>query len=381
MMAGMKQGNHEMRDILSIATACREEEISGRTVVLATVVKVEGSAYRRPGARMLVRSDGSRIGSISGGCLEADTAEHALRAMETGEPQLLCYNGRSSFDPVAETGCKGAIYILIEPVTPELLCSLDFMTSFISARGAGAVATVFRVKGKSQICVGDRIMQREQGSIQGSIIDSRVILALMPALAEARVNGKPLVKTITIKEAGVEIEAMVEPALSPIALAICGAGQDAIPLAKMAGMLGWQVTILDHRDSLLSSLRFPGAHALLPQPGKQSLMLDSRTAVVLMTHNYEQDWRWLQFALASPVKYIGVLGPRKRMDQLRSDWWEEGLALGESDMKRIHSPIGLDLGAETSEEIALSILAEIQSVFHDRCAYPLRDGHGAIHSN
>lgn len=349
---------------------------------LATVVKVEGSAYRRPGARMLVSPDGRRIGAISGGCLEADVVLRAQQVIATGKWDYVLYDTRTANgDILFELGCKGAVGVLIERIdTPDVCDSLEFLSAFVGKRGQGAIATVFRVTGDCPVRVGERFLQHEQRTGYGNLTASCIAEALQQECGQAIQSGHA--QTISYSFPSGCAEVLIESVQSPLSLLVCGAGQDAIPLVQMARLLGWQVTVLDHRPSLLTSERFPGAETvLITQPLHLSSHCtpDARTAVVLMTHSYIHDLLWLQYLLPLPCLYIGLLGSRTRAAQLREDLRQEGAVLDPGWLSRLHSPVGLDIGSETSEEIALAVLAEIQAVLNDREGGFLRERQGAIH--
>lgn len=368
-----------MRDLQAIAEACRASAKSGQALALATVVKVEGSAYRRPGARMLVYQDGRRLGSISGGCLEADVVLRAHQVMATGQPHYVLYDTRvANGDLIVELGCKGAVGILIEPTSDAaVLGGIEFLASFARARGQGAMATIFRVEGNCPVSVGSRFTQRQGEAVRGDLALPELVSALGADMAYVQQRGQAMGRTYPLEE-GV-VEALIEPVQSPISLLLCGAGQDAIPLAQMARLLGWQVTVLDHRPSMLSPERFPGIETLLVTPKERLASLpDTRTAAVIMTHSYAHDLAWLEYLLPSPLRYIGLLGPHRRAEQIRLDLQSEGIVVDEA---RLHSPVGLDIGTETSEEIALAILAEIQAVLTGRPGGFLRERKGPIHES
>ncbi len=369
-----------MRELQRILEAYRNHLPMDAPLALATVVRVEGSAYRRPGARMLIYPDGRRIGSISGGCLEADVILQAREAARAGEPVYVHYDTRlPNGDLLFESGCRGAVGILIEPiVTPTLLCCLEFLAGRGRQREPGALATVFRAQGSRRIWIGARLMRRRSEAVQGNLDDPALATALLPDMEAVMRSGRALVKTFPLPEG--EAELLIEPVRPPVALLICGAGPDAVPVAEMAGLLGWQVTVADHRDALLTPERFPGVEALLPERRKDQVLLDARTAAILMTHSYVQDRIWLEHLLPSSIPYIGLLGPRSRGEQLLQDLRHDGLPFDKVCLARLHSPTGLDLDAETPEEIALSILSEIQAVLSGRSGGALRDQPGSIHA-
>jgi xanthine dehydrogenase accessory factor len=172
------------------------------------------------------------------------------------------------------------------------------------------------------------------------------------------------------------VEVFVEVIQPPLALTIFGTGDDAIPLANFASLLGWQTTILDYRPAFATPDRFPLADRLLPgrpDAALATLALDERSAVVLMSHNYEQDKAFLYRLLSANVSYIGILGPVKRTDRLLNDLRADGISLADDFLARLHSPAGLDIGSETPEEIALSIIAEIQAAHTLTTGVSLRD--------
>lgn len=172
-----------------------------------------------------------------------------------------------------------------------------------------------------------------------------------------------------------------EDLLPPIALLLFGAGTDAIPLVRIAAELGWQVTVYDHRPAFLTAERFPKAQILVEQQPDRSPVItaDALTAAVIMTHNYGRDRLILPSLLRSRAFYIGALGPKRRTEQLREELAAEGETFGEDELSRLYAPVGLDIGADTPEAIALSIAAEIQSVLKKRGGSHLRDRKGSIY--
>jgi xanthine/CO dehydrogenase XdhC/CoxF family maturation factor len=347
-----------------------------RASALATVVSVEGSTYRRPGARMLILPDGRRVGAISGGCLEADVAERARGVIATGEPICVLWDTRTeSAEILLELGCRGAMDILIERAdSPDVRSALDFLASFEADRGAGALATAFRVKGSPEVRVGERAALRSGFRPTGSRFGEAAAAELESALAAAR----PIVRTYDLP--GGRVEAVIERADPPVSLLICGAGEDAVPLATLARGLGWETRVFDHRPALLTSDRFPSARALLSIDAAaiaRTVALDRRTAAVIMTHNNERDLEWLRALGRSEIGYLGLLGPRSRAQRLLEALEEEG---DEAPRMPFQSPAGLDIGSETPQEIALSILAEVQAVLAGRSGGFLRDRRAPIHS-
>jgi xanthine/CO dehydrogenase XdhC/CoxF family maturation factor len=310
--------------------------------VLATLVSVEGSSYRRPGARMLISAGRRRIGSISGGCLEEDLVERSARVRSTGRPEVVTYDTTTENDLVwgVGLGCHGIVRILLEPVAPRPPWAL-------------AAAENLRAGRSTELAV---VWENAGG-------------ALGTGLAGATAAG----------EAGI----FTESVSAPTALAIFGAGDDARPLARIAVELGWSVTVADPRPSMLTGARFPGAAGLVLGPADE---LAARAApppgslAVIMTHHYRHDLPLLRHLLALPLAYLGLLGPRVRAERLLGEIAAGGLAITPEMRSRLHAPVGLDLGADSPGEVALSIIAEMRASLSGRDARPLRDRSLPIHA-
>jgi xanthine/CO dehydrogenase XdhC/CoxF family maturation factor len=301
---------------------------------LATVVEVKGSAYRRPGARMLLTLHGQSAGVINGGCLDGDLHARAQMVMETGVAQLVCYDTTSSQDIVfgLGLGCRGVVKILIEPAK-----NLEWLVQ------NETVAVVF---------------ERELGSRRFG----------------ETVERPQIVETIWGR-------AFVEQLKPPQPLLIFGAGADVVPLQAMGKTLGWNVQTVDFRAPSTSRLVHVESTYVAPEKLLE-FEIPPGAACVIMTHNFLHDFEVLKRLLPSSAAYIGILGPRRRTDELLekigSDSLLPGVSPTEQQLSRFFAPIGLDLGAETPEEIALSIVAEIQRVIRGKTAQSLRE-RGSIH--
>ncbi len=309
------------------------------SAALATVVEVKGSAYRRAGARMILTADGRSAGIINGGCLDGDLWARARQTMENGAAQLAVYDTTSSQDIVfgLGLGCRGVVKILIEPIE-----NLDWLRD-----EAVAVATF------------ETSSEGELGTRAGN--DEFV--------------GRPcIVETATGR-------AFVERLEAPQTLMIFGAGADAVPLAQMGELLGWHVRVIDPRAP--HSSRPVHVNAEFVAPGNLGeLQIPDGAACVTMTHNFLHDLEILKRVLPSPASYVGVLGPRRRTDELLDKLGSETLlpaiAATPEQLAKLHAPVGLDIGAETPAEIALSIVAEIQKQLRAKSGQGLREL-GAIH--
>lgn len=303
----------------------------GNAVALATLIRVEGSSYRATGARLLINSDGSYVGSVSGGCLEAEIVRKAQWMVRDGA-QVQRYS--TLFDDTAEIpyglGCGGTVDVLVEPVnTPE--------------------------------CVA--LMQALADSLHGEV---------RHAITWAPAEGQPLRREIS-REGGTLVFRSSSPAVALVAdgfpeelrapqrLLVFGAGDDAQPLVRMAALLGWTVIVVDGRAQWARASRFPEAERVFAASELQDLQPTCEDAVVLMTHSYEQDRSWLEQTLSCQPRYLGLLGSRHRSALLVA---EAAKTLGwplEEACSRLFSPVGLDLGGDGAEAIALSVIAEIQS--------------------
>ncbi len=331
----------ELRRILDLwkrASAAQEE------ICLATVVAVEGSAYRRPGARMLLTSSGQRAGTVSGGCLEAEIAKKAWWLTERG-PSLQRYS--SFFDDDGDMpyglGCGGTIFVLLERGEPAAQC-LEALRRSIEDRTESVIVSSTRKEYPGTLLILDSANQ---------VVYQRNSDPEAERLAQEVVS--------TGKSTHTQI-AFVELVAPPPALILFGAGDDAQPLVDFTAFLGWHVTVADDRSSLARSERFPRAAAVQNLDAALALA-GPATAAVLMSHSYEQDRKVLLALLAKDMKYIGVLGPRLRTERLVGEI-APTLALTTADcMARLHTPVGLDLGGHSPASIALSIAAELQAVF------------------
>ena len=256
-------------------------------------------------------ASGHTVGTVSGGCLEADVLERAKKVLDTGQAEVFTYDTTGDENSVfsMNMGCRGVIQIRLEPV------------------------------GK----------------------DSPVIAKMRAAYED--------------REASEDFE-------PPIAVMLFGAGSDAVPFVRIASELGWQVTVHDHRPAFLTEERFPAAQKLVHQivdepPGE--IAADNRTAAVIMTHNYTRDRFILPALLRSDVFYIGALGPKRRTEQLLEELAADGHIFTDEKRENLYAPVGLDIGADTPESIALSIIAEIQSVLKSRNGGHLRNREGSIY--
>lgn len=372
-----------MKELQDILSAWRDAQEKGEETALATIVKVSGSTYRRPGARMLLTRGGRMVGSISGGCLEGDILEKSKEVLESGEPRLLEYDMTADDDLVwgLGLGCNGSVHVFLERVpTGRPVEPMEALAECVHKNAALALATVFRVEGTDRARPGERLLLRPDGSPVWDVRDAELAGRILRDARDALEKGLSRVTTYTLDPG--TVEAFIEVVQPPLPLVICGAGHDAIPVVRLAHALGWRITVADSRPAYATKERFPEADEVVltpPEEVAQRVSLDHRTYVVIMTHNYNHDLKLLRAILPTPVRYIGVLGPRVRTERLLRELKEQGVEIPAEQYGRIYSPVGLNIGADTPEEIALAILAEIQAVRTGKGAGFLRDLKGRIH--
>lgn len=370
-----------MRDLRDLLSAFARLEERGEAGVLVTVMRVVGSAYRRPGARMLLRGDGPPVGLVSGGCLEADLAERSRAVLETGRPACVVYDARESADLIfgLGLGCEGRIDVLIERV-PEAQSGghLAWMARCLSARERHVVVTVFRSPEGDDVAT--RLWRSETGAGGTTCKNPRIEAALGGAAAAALAAGRS--QDVALETAEGPIDALAEVLVPLPQLVLLGGGPDAQPVVRLAARLGFEVTVIDHRPAFATAERFPEALDVRRcEPGRllETVEIDPEASVLVMSHAFSHDLASLRAILGRHRGYLGVLGPRRRTDRMLEDLAREGVS--PSAYVRLHAPVGLDIGAETPEEIAVSILAEIRADLTGRAGGRLRDRRAPIHGD
>lgn len=350
--------------------------------VLATLVGVEGSSYRMPGAHLLLGTEGPQAGNLSAGCLEADLQARVQEVLASGQPRLVTYDLGSELDLVWGTGmgCEGKAEILLEPILPGRLAPwVHFCAQQLERRRTCALATVVAVRGDAAFAIGDRFAydDHDHGLLP---INGTLSIELGRACAQVREKGRSARQVFQVPSG--EVDFLVEPISPPIALWIYGAGEPARILARLAHLLEWRVEILDHRPALATPERFPEAlHLRVGHPAEtmDALRLDRLSAAVVLSHVYAKDKEALVYFLKSGAAFVGLQGNRKRSEKMLRELASEGLELTEPMRQGLYYPVGLDLGAEAPEGIALAILAEIQAVLAGRSGGHLRDRQASIH--
>lgn len=368
-----------MKEQKAIIEAFKKTDHSQRNVALATVVKVRGSSYRSPGARMLITDDGKWVGSISGGCLEGDALRKARKVMTDRVPMTVTYDTSedSNQNLGIGLGCNGIIDVLIEPIDSSSPHDpIQLFERLIATQQPAALATVF----SNTLFQAEKLLIDAEKEILISFSNERLNKLVVPDLYSVFETKKSEARRYVFED--IELDVFVELIQPTVSLMILGGGFDARPVSQLAKSMGWEVTVTDECVAHIAPLFFPAADKLSlcnRQFIERDFHITPFTACVLMSHNYEYDRDVLKTLLKSPAPYIGILGPRKRFDKMISEFAAEGIHLSSDDLHRIHSPIGLDIGAEAPDEIALSIISEIQGKFANRSGGFLKYRNSPIH--
>ena len=305
----------------------------GLKTVMATLVALEGSSYRKPGVRMLLTEDGTMTGALSGGCVEKEIFRQSESVFRTNQPKMMTYDGRYRL------GCEGTLYILIEPFLPDDALLQAFEKSAEERKAFHIQTTYAKQEG----------VNADWGSL----------------ITFDKKNGFAFSKTVHREPKGSSTSLIFEQQLEPcFRLLIVGAEHDAVQLCLMASVLGWEVVIVTPAASAKTISDFPGLHQLLKlEPNELQLKeVNQQTAIVLMTHSYAKDLQYLLALKDTRPAYIGLVGAIKRGRKLTNDLVEHYPELEEDFLDKIYSPAGLNIGAETPQEIALSICSEILSL-------------------
>lgn len=320
----------------------------GKKAVLVTVVDLEGSSYRRPGVRMIFSEDGESVGAVSGGCVETEIERQAQGVFRSGKAKLMTYDGR------LRIGCEGILSILIEPVSLSEELLNDFET-ILKRREDFRMDVFYSPEVGEYQNAGTRILLNEKS------------YSLNPHFESSQTDDK---KCFSQK---------FEPLFQ---LYVFGAEHDAVQLCQAAKLLGWEVTIVASADESKSCDYFPGASALITPffENIDTSALDEQTAVVIMTHSFNKDVQYLMAIKDIKPAYLGIVGSINRRERLLSTLLDYFPDISPDFLEKIHSPAGINIGAETASEIAVSILAEILSVVRNKKPEALRNKMGSIHA-
>lgn len=363
--------NH-WKETAEILSRLAELTAAGERAALATVVHIVGSAYRRPGAKLLIEETGSTLGSVSGGCLEADVREVAEAVIETGRPSLRHYRSGTDEDVVwgLGLGCSGLVDVFVQPATVDPLAALSGrLQELLAGDSPFALATV--VDGGEDL--GATLVVGPEGTVYGSLGSADVDRLAVEQARSLMPTSRSGMQTIAGR--GVFVEVLPPPPH----LVVCGAGDDARPLVAYAADAGFRVTLVDHRPALLEPAWFPQVSRLLvarPEELAIALPRAARSLAVVKTHSLTHDREWVRRLLAAGLPYVGVLGPRQRTETILRDVGAENPA----DTERVFGPVGLDLGADGPRQVALAVIAELLAFTAQREPRHLCERREAIHA-
>lgn len=333
---------HELKQIIKAFEIGNTKKLQ---CVLATVVALDGSSYRRPGVRMLLLEDGSCVGAVSGGCVEKEVFRQAESVFKTKIPKVMTYDGRYRL------GCEGILYILLEPFNP----SKDFLTTFWNI-----------VKERKPFSI--------QSYYQKGYVEDKGFGSLF-SFKDTTLKLKPEFKP---KRDALLFEQELNPCSKMV---IIGAEHDAVQLCSFASMMGWEVTIVANPKEKKSIANFVGAsHLVNAEAETLNIKIDRQTAIVLMTHSYVKDLQFLITLKDENPAYFGLLGPARRREKLFNELLESHPDISEDFLESIHGPAGLDVGAETPQEISIAVMGEILAVTNKREPQLLKKRGGRIHS-
>ncbi len=333
---------HELKRIIAEYLQATK---SGVHCVLATVVALDGSSYRRPGVRMLLLENGRMIGAVSGGCVEKEVFRQAETVFKTGVPKVMTYDGRYRL------GCEGILYILLEPMNPSN-DTLERFHNALKERSSFEIISYFQKEFSEDKGFGTKLIFNDsEYSIQ---------------------------KDFQPNQSFESFKQVMQPCFR---LVIIGAEHDTVQLSSFAAMMGWEVTIVVNPKEEKVMEDFPGATGFIPSEGdSMNLNIDGETAIVLMTHSYVKDLKYLSALKEEKPAYFGLLGPARRREKLFHELLELYPDIDYEFFESIHGPAGLDIGSETPQEISLAVLSEILAVINKKQVNSLREKEGRIHA-
>ena len=367
-----------MKEIKAIIDAYDAIDHTTTKSALATVVRVEGSSYRRAGARMLIMDNGVWVGGISGGCLEGDALKRARLAIAQSAPSLVTYD--TTEDDAHQIGvglgCNGIIDVLITPLQAGSPNAVDLLRTCVEQpRQAHILLTITRLKGSVKgLQLGAMVPYAGADSL-AVFGDSGIQEAIQTGIRTSIDKKKSGPASFDLPD-GRELELFIEimPPLTHVVL--MGQQYDVYPMVRIIKELGWQATVVANKQKVTQTL-FAAADAIVSPDAFEELTIDDHTAIILMAHDFKTDKNNLPKAMATNAAFIGILRPRVRTEKMLKELAAEGRAVTLND--RIHAPVGLDIGAVSPEEISLSIIAEIRADLSGRDGSFLRLRQSTIH--
>ena len=366
-----------MKEIEKIIAAYENVNWEHEKAALGTVVKVEESSYRRIGARIFVTSSGNWTGGISGGCLEGDALKRAQIAMNKNENSIVVYDTMDddSHQIGVGLGCNGRIEVLFTPIYGDHGDNkIEFLKTIVATRKTEVLLQILSTSASNKAVVGAFYPLHK---VDDLISDTSLSKAVVEEGIESALKKRKSRTFHANNDDNVDYEILVELIKPKIKVVCIGDNYDVNAFAGIAKELGWELHIVGKKRKISKEL-FELAHSIYESNETESIEIDDFTAIVLMSHDYKTDLTYLKHFINQPVSYIGLLGPRKRTLKMQDEWASEaGIDLLKLD--HLYSPVGLNIGAETPEEIALAIAAEIIAVMNERPGLSLREFQGPIH--
>ena len=365
-----------MKEIKSILALYNTLKSSDEKCAIAQVVRVEESSYRREGARMIVFESGVFEGGISGGCLEGDALQRSQIAILKQQPSIVTYDTSKEKEIGVGLGCNGIIDVLISPISEDSPM-MSMLQKCLSERGEHVIATLTALTGNwNGVSLGQSFYYDARSSTLDNCPDRGLKEFIQGKIADVRENKKS--RTYVFESEGLKASVFIELIPPAFHLAIYGDNYDVYPLLEMAEVMDWEVSLVGNIQKLKKEKLQSVAH-LFPKDMEPRPYIDTRTAVILMAHDYKTDIANLQELIKSPAPYIASLGPRKRYEKMVAELESRGVEFSQEEQERIFAPCGLEIGANTPEEIAASIFSEILSVFTGKSGGMLRKKSGPIH--
>ena len=359
----------------------------GETVAMATVIRRKGSVPREVGAKMLVGRDGKISGTVGGGCGEAEVWRNALNVIDTGRPTTVQVDLTEDIAMESQGVCGGIFDVFIQPwhdtplpkqaKQPGMRDNVAAINAALEGEQAIVLLTIVVASGSWRSCIGQQMLVHEHGETQGNLMlpdaEPELLTRLIRAAQQSIAIGKPHIEKISGTH-DLWAEVFIEPFIPPPVLLIAGAGHIAQPLAAVAQLMNYSVSVTDDRASFANRERFPTAKQLLVGDIETTLRnypITPRTHIVLVTRAHSHDVQGLRAIIDSPTAYIGMIGSQRRVWAVLKLLHEEGVPA--EKLLRVRAPIGLDLGGSTPEEIALCIMAEITLLRHNGTGIPMSD--------
>ncbi len=348
---------------------------TGESAAVATVVAVEGSAYRRPGAKMFLTAD-TAAGSVTAGCLESDVADIADEVRASGEARLTRFDLTDDDEWGLGLGCNGVIDLLVEPLDKRF----ESMVEGYHGGNDGVALSVVESDAEP-VSVGDRAYTTAGDLSEPVGLPAWLQRGVRDQVRDCFAHGQSEIVTVTAPDGG-ECRVFLDAVVAPPALYVFGSGSDVGPVTEFATRAGFQVTVVSFRGGHAEAGSFPDADSVIslsaPQAGTK-LSLDETTYAVVMSHNLIDDRLAVEALLETPVPYIGVMGPADRFAEIETALAADGRELTQTDRQRIYAPIGLNLGGGAPYQIAMSIVSEVLTVHNGHNPAHHREREGAIH--